>query len=83
MTSSKPLELIYTDVWGPSPITSVDGFRYYLIFVDHYTKYVWFFPLKWKSDVSSIFPVYKKMVENYFDTKIISIYSDNGGNFII
>lgn len=35
--SSKPLELIYSDVWGPTDL-SIDGFRYYLIFVDHFSK---------------------------------------------
>lgn len=34
-----PLDLLYTDVWGPSPIRSIDGYSYYVIFVDHYTKY--------------------------------------------
>lgn len=44
--TSTPLELIFSDVWGPSPITSVNGYRYYLIFVDHFTRYSWLYPLK-------------------------------------
>ncbi|GKE08007.1 retrovirus-related pol polyprotein from transposon TNT 1-94 [Tanacetum coccineum] len=40
LVSTKPLELVYTDVWGPTQ-TSIDGFVYYVIFVDHFTKYVW------------------------------------------
>ena len=46
LKSRGPLDLIYTDVWGPSPIDSMDNFKYYIIFVDHFTKYVWFYPLK-------------------------------------
>nr|DAD26772.1 TPA_asm: hypothetical protein HUJ06_028240 [Nelumbo nucifera] len=38
LTSSHPLEIIFSDVWT-SPIYSVDGFKYYVIFVDHYTRY--------------------------------------------
>lgn len=49
---------------GPAPVQSIDGFRYYIIFVDHYTKYIWFFPLKAKSDVYTIFPPFQKLVEN-------------------
>ena len=30
----KPLEIIHSDVWGPSPITSNGGTRFYVIFVD-------------------------------------------------
>ena len=55
LESKGPLDLIYTDVWGPSPINSADGFYYYVIFVDHFTKYVWLYPLCLKSDVFTIF----------------------------
>jgi len=82
ITTKKPLELIYTDVWGPSHIKSIDGFSYYLVFVDHFTKYVWLYPLRNKSDVSTLFPTFKNLVENYFNNKIISLYSDNGGEFL-
>jgi hypothetical protein len=73
---------LYTDVWGPSPNKSIDGYSYYLIIVDHFTKYIWFYPLKYKSDVSTIFPKFKSLVEKFFNLPIITIYSDNGGEFI-
>lgn len=73
MTSTQPLQLIYTDVWS-SPIVSVDGFKYYVSFVDHYTKYIWLFPLKLKSEVHMVFLQYKSMVENYFGYKITSLF---------
>ena len=56
LISSRPLELIYTDVWGPTPVRSIDGFLYYLVLVNHFTKYIWLYPLKNKSNVSIIFP---------------------------
>ena len=82
MSSSRPLELVYSDVWGPAPTRSLDGFSYYLIFVDHFSKYVWFYPLKNKSDVSLIFPKFKNIVEKFFNLPIVSLYSDNGGEFL-
>ena len=45
LQSHEPVDLIYTDVWGPASYTGIDGSRYYLIFVDHYTKYIWFYPM--------------------------------------
>ena len=36
--SNAPLEYIYSDVWGFSPEISVVGFKYILLFVDHYIK---------------------------------------------
>jgi len=54
LVSSLPLEIIFSDVWT-SPIVSHDGFKYYVIFVDHFTKYIWFYYLKKKSDVKQTF----------------------------
>lgn len=73
MTSTRPLELLYSDVWSTNQ-KSVDGFRYYVIFIDHYTKYVWLYPMVKKSDVFTIFSQFKKL-------QIMSIFSDNGGEF--
>ena len=39
ISCTKPLEIIYIDVWGPAPIISYDHYRYYVIFVDYFTKY--------------------------------------------
>ena len=82
LISRKPLDLLYTDVWGPSPVKSLDGFSYYLLIVDHFTKYVWLFPMKFKSDTLPIFTKFKAMIENYFSTPIVTLYSDGGGEFL-
>ncbi|KFK44388.1 hypothetical protein AALP_AA1G251100, partial [Arabis alpina] len=81
ITSSKPLEYIYSDVWS-SPILSLENFKYYLIFVDHYTRYTWLYPLKLKSQVKDTFIAFKSLVENRFQTRIGTLYSDNGGEYI-
>jgi histone deacetylase 1/2 len=73
---------LYADVWGPSPVPSVDGYRYYVLFIDHFTKYCWFYPMHNKSNVSSIFVQFTTMVENQFSRKIKIFYSNNGGEFI-
>jgi len=82
LTSSVPFDLIYTDVWGPSPQISIQGHKYYVIFIDHFTKYVCLFPLRNKSDVKIIFPQFHKMILNRFNANIKSLYSDNGGEFV-
>ncbi|KAJ9552906.1 hypothetical protein OSB04_016951 [Centaurea solstitialis] len=45
------LDLIYCDVWGLTPSPSLDGHRYFLLCVDHYTRYMWLYPLSQKSNV--------------------------------
>lgn len=43
---------------------------------------MWLYPFKRKSDVSTIFPQFKRLVEKYFGYSIVSVFSDNGGEFI-
>lgn len=78
--ATKPLQILYSDVWGPVQ-KSIDGYLYYVVFMDYYSKYVWLYPIKQKSDVSKIFPQFKLLVEKFFQTPIISIFSDNGGEY--
>lgn len=80
--TTTPLELIFSDVWGPSPITSVNGFQYYLVFVDHFTRYSWIYPLKNKTEVVTIFPQFHKKIETMFSHKVKSIYTDGGAEYI-
>src|SRR3954464_5854999 len=37
--ASRVLDPIHCDLWGPSPICSHTGFRYYVIFVDDYFQF--------------------------------------------
>jgi len=82
LLSHNPLELIFSNVWT-SPLLSIDGFKYYVIFVYHFTKYIWFYPLRKKSEVKPTFIRFKAIVENYFKKKIMTLYSDNGGEYIV
>jgi hypothetical protein len=80
LESHAPLEIIFSDVWT-APMYSIDGFKYYIVFIDHFTCYTWFYPLQHKSDVKPTFIRFKAIVENYFNHKSITFYSDNGGEF--
>ena len=51
--SNKAFELIFSDVWT-SPVTSSNGYKYVVSFIDDYTKFVWIFPLTLKLEVYSI-----------------------------
>ena len=77
--TTKPLEIIHSDLWGPSPIISHTGHEYYVIFIDDFTRYTWLYPLKLKGDVESVFLNFQLRVERQFDRKIINFQSDWGG----
>lgn len=81
-TTLKPLELVHTDVWGPTPISSIRGFRFYVILIDYFSRYCWIYPLCHKSDVYNVFVFFKVNVENFLDNKIKILCSVGGGEFI-
>ncbi|PKU81159.1 Retrovirus-related Pol polyprotein from transposon TNT 1-94 [Dendrobium catenatum] len=79
---TQPLALIHSDVWGPAPIVSNQGFKFYVIFVDDYTRYTWIFPLRYKSDVFSTFVNFKNQVENFTLQHIKTLRTDGGTEFV-
>jgi len=66
---------------GPCSSFSSDGYRYIVIFVDAYTKYLWFYPLVAKSDVYSVFHQFQTLVERQFSLKIKSVQTDSGSEY--
>jgi len=78
--SSFPLEIVHSDVWQ-SPVLSNLGYRYYVIFIDDFSRFTWLYPTKHKSEVFMHFCAFQKQVENTFNTKIKSFQSDGGGEF--
>jgi len=77
--SINPLDKVHTDVWGPAPILSNNGARYYLCFLDDCTKFIWLFSLKLKSNIEKVFLLFKTSVERQFNRTIKNIQSDWGG----
>lgn len=49
-----PFDIIHSDLWT-SPLLSSSGHRYYVLFLDDYSNFLWTFPLSTKSQVYSVF----------------------------
>jgi Integrase core domain/GAG-pre-integrase domain len=80
--SKAPFELIHSDVWGPAPTTSYNDFRYFVLFIDDFSRATWLYLLKSKSEVFQYFQEFVTLVENQFSTKIKIFRSDNGTEFV-
>lgn len=74
----EPLEILYSGIWGPSPLLSTQGHKYYILFVDSYSRYTWLFPLKQKLEAPNIFKHFKKNIELPLGRKIKALHSDMG-----
>ena len=76
------LQIVHSDVWGRALISSLFGYFYYVVFIDDYTRYTWFFLLKQKSKLFAVFKHFKNLVETQYSSKIRVLGSDNGGEYL-
>jgi hypothetical protein len=56
------LELVHTDVWGPTQVSSLGGSYYYVTFIDDVTRKTWVYCIRQKSDVFDTFKKWKALV---------------------
>ena len=57
--TKSPFELVHTDVWGPSRSMSTLGFRYFITFIDDYSRCTWLFLMKTRAESFSIFQKFR------------------------
>lgn len=62
--SSIPFTLIHLDVWGPSRIPNCFGARWFITFIDNCNRMTWVYLLKNNAAISSILPIFYKMISN-------------------
>ena len=75
--STDIFDLIHSDVWGPSPVSSIGESRYFVVFVDDYSRYSWIFLMKHRSELLQVYSNFAKMVETQFSKRIKIFRSDN------
>ncbi|CAL9078937.1 unnamed protein product [Musa textilis] len=81
ISSTRPLQLIHLDLFGPIDITSLGGSKYVFVIVDDYSRYTWTYLLAHKSDCFKCFSKFCKLTQNKKGFMISSIRSDHGGEF--
>ena len=61
--SSVPFDLIHSDIWGPALVPTEGGSKYFVIFVDDFSRYTWIYLLHHRSELVSIYQRFHKMIE--------------------
>ena len=56
------LELVHTNIWGPSTISYIGGSLYYVTFIDDATRKTWICCIRNKFDVFDTFKKWKFFV---------------------
>jgi hypothetical protein len=68
-------------MYGGPATNSVGRNKYYVSFIDDYSKFTWVYLLRFKSEVFQKFYDFQNMVERMFDSKIIVVQTDWGGEY--
>lgn len=76
------LEIVHSDVCGPIQIQSMSGCKYFVTFIDDFTRKVFVYVLKNKNQVFKCFVDFKNLTENQTGCKIKTIRSDNGTEYV-
>ena len=75
--STDIFDLIHSDVWRPSSISNIGGSRYFVVFIDDYSRYSWIFNIKHRSELLQVYSNFTKIVETQFSKRIKIFRSDN------
>jgi transposase InsO family protein len=81
VSTTRPLELIHMDLFGPTTYKSLGGNLYCLVIVDDYSRYTWTFFLEDKGKTFDIFKKFATRAQNEFGSSMVKIRSDNGSEF--
>jgi hypothetical protein len=55
MGSIPQTSTVHTNIGGPQRTTSLNGNRYYIAFIDDYTRLCWIYLRKFKYEVAKVF----------------------------
>jgi transposase InsO family protein len=81
--TNTPLELIHADICGPIRTPSISNNRYFLLFIDDYSRMIWIYLLDKKSEAFSIFFFQlKTFVKKQSGCQMKTLRIDRGKEFI-
>ena len=82
--ATRPFQYIHTDLCGPITPSSADGYKHFMVIVDDYSRCVFTYPLKLKSDAYAAFQKFLADLSLYdaTPTSLNVLRSDNAGEFL-
>lgn len=64
-------------------VTYLFGFRYFVAFIDDFSRGTWVYLLKSKQDVLSVFQQFHKMIDTQFNARVKILCTNNGGSTLL
>jgi len=79
--SKELLNVVYSDVCGPLEVPSLGGNKYFISFVDEFSRKLWLYLIKAKSEAFKMFQKFKILVEKQSGKSIKILRTDGGGEY--
>jgi len=79
--TTRPLELVHSDVAGPFSEKTFQGFRYFVTFIDDCTRYDAVYLMHGKDEVFQCFKEWKGYAEKETGQRIGTLRCDGGGEY--
>ena len=76
------LELVHSDVCGPMQTQSIGGSKYFVTFIDDFTRCCKVYFMKSKAEVLEKFKEFERIYSNECGARIKAIRTDNGGEYV-
>ncbi|KRZ60189.1 Retrovirus-related Pol polyprotein from transposon TNT 1-94 [Trichinella nativa] len=80
--SEEVLELVHSDICGPMQAASVGGARYFLSFIDDFSRKSFVYFLKHKNEALPKFKDFIAMVERQTSKRVKCLRTDNGREYV-
>jgi len=80
--ASRPLQLVHSDVHGPIKVPTHQGYRYWVSFIDDFSRFKAVYLLKRKSETFDAFKQFKSWAENITGQKLGTLRDDKGGEYM-
>nr|GEW31329.1 copia protein [Tanacetum cinerariifolium] len=81
VSTTRCLEVLHMDFFGPSAVRSYGENRYTLVIVDDHSKYSWTRFLKDKTEAFDQFEIFSKKIQKQLGCTIVLIRTDHGMEF--
>lgn len=81
-TTKAIVDYVHSDIWGPTRVPSLGGARYFITFIDDWSRKVWVYLLKHKNQAFKCFKQWKALVENQTGRKVKVLRTDNGLEYL-
>lgn len=75
------LEVVYSDVCCPFEVPSLGGNKYFISFIDEFSRMLWLYLLKTKKEAFELFQRFKVLVEKQSGRCIKVLRTDGGGEY--